>query len=129
KYDLVRQVRIERGIVDLAYHWRQLRKAQRYRELVIKAARNLDLEPAFRTLDDLKGVPLRKAGLVDLDFGVAQVLERPFLLGGSILEIPLGEAACEDLDAHNFKRTLLADLFLHVDVDPQRQRRDIDQLL
>jgi hypothetical protein len=93
KYDLVRQVGVERSIVDLAYHWRQFGKAQRNREFVIKTPRNLDLEPAFRTLDDFKRVPLRKAGLVDLDFGVAQVLERPFLLGGSILEIPLGEAA------------------------------------
>jgi hypothetical protein len=53
KYDLVRQVGVERGVVDLAYYWRQFGKTQRYGEFVVKASRNLDLEPALRTADDL----------------------------------------------------------------------------
>src|SRR5258708_24826266 len=123
------QVRVECGIIDLAYHRRQFAKAQRDREFVIKASGYLDLEPALRTLDNLKCVPLRKAGLVNLDLGVAQVLEGPFLVGGAILEIPLGETTREDRDAHDFERTPLADLLLQIDVNPQRQRRDINQLL
>src|SRR5258708_20443695 len=83
----IRQVRVECGIIDLAYHRRQFAKAQRDREFVIKASGNLDLEPALRTLDNLKCVPLRKAGLVNLALAVAQVLQAPFLVAAPLLHI------------------------------------------
>src|SRR5450631_4758451 len=112
EHDFVGKIRIEGGVIDLANNRRQLRNSHRRREFMVKAPRDLDLEPPFGPLDHLQRVPARRAALIDDDLFVAEVLESAILLGGVIGEIPLRNASGENRDAHDLERRFLLELFL-----------------
>ncbi len=128
EHDFIGKIRIEGGVIDLANNRRQLGNPHGRRKFVVKASRDLDLEPPLGALDHLQRVPACRAALIDDDLLVAEVLEGAILLGGAIGEVPLSNASRENSDAHDLKRRFLPELLLQIDVDPQRQGAHVDHV-
>jgi hypothetical protein len=126
EHDFIGKIRIEGGVIDLANNGRQLGNPHGRRKFVVKASRDLDLEPPLGPLDHLQRVPACRATLIDDDLLVAEVLEGAILLGRVIGEVPLSNASRENSDAHHLKRWLLSEFPFQIDVDPQWQRAHLD---
>ena len=126
EHDFIRKIRVEGGVIDLTNNRRELGHAHCRRKLVVKAARDLYLEPTLRSLDHLQCIPARRATLIDDDFLVAKVLEGAIFLGGVICEIPLRDASGEDCNTHDLKCWLLSEFLFQIDIDPQGQRAHLD---
>jgi len=95
---------------------------------VIETASDFDLEAPIGAIHDFQCIPSGRAGLVDLQLLIAEIGKRAFLGDGLVREIPLGHAAGEDGASHDLEGLRLTESLLEVDVDPERQGREIDEL-
>lgn len=77
----------------------------------------------------MAGGECRRASPVEEKLLVTERRERPRLVNGLVLEVPLGHATSEHGDAHDFERLRGPRSASSGDVDPDGQTREIDQLL